>query len=209
MVDAEVRARVSDGQVRPITTASGRRGRCWVAVAAAVLVSAACTNQTSNDTAPTSTVRTAESQENPEESAKSAAIDAFTNLLRVTDAAAQDPLAQDWEPEIRKYAADPAAYAAVQSVRSYATLGLHQVGTSHVELQVTAVDLHAPGGPAVSLSGCFDSQASQVVHTDTDEPVASGTPPRFTWLMTVVQYESEPGKPWLVTSLDPRADRPC
>jgi hypothetical protein len=178
-------------------------------VAAAVLVSGACTNQTSNDTSPASTVTTAETPENPQDAAKSAAIDAFTELLRVRDAAAQDPLAQDWEPEIRKHAADPAAYAAVQSIRTYATLGVHQVGESKVALQVTGVDLEAAAGPTVSIAGCYDSQASQVVRNDTSEPVPAGTPPRFTWLISVVQYGSEPGKPWLVTDLDPRVDQPC
>ena len=209
MVDAEVSARVSDGQVRRTKTASNRRGRCWITVAAAALVSAACTNQTSSDTSPTSTGTTAETPENPQDAAKSAAIDAFTELLRVRDAAAQNPLAQDWEPEIRKHAADPAAYAAVQSIRTYATLGVHQVGDSKVELQVTGVDLEAAAGPTVSIAGCFDSQASQVVRNDTNEPVPAGTPPRFTWQISVVQYASEPGKPWLVTDLDPEVDQPC
>jgi len=136
-------------------------------------------------------------------------MNAFTSLLQARDAAAHDPLARDWEPEIRKHAADPAAYAAVESIRRYATLGLHQVGDSKIDLQVTGVDLAAAAGPTVDISGCYDSEASQVVRTDSNETVAPGTPPRFTWLITVVQYESQPGQPWLVTDLDPRTDQPC
>src|SRR4051794_21265306 len=70
----------------------------------------------------------------PEEEAAEAATEAFEGLLRVSDAASREPSAQDWEPEIRQYAADPAALLTVQSVRDYATLGLRQEGDSAVDL---------------------------------------------------------------------------
>jgi hypothetical protein len=212
MVNAEAQPRVNDVHSRLPEAAARRRLWCSILLTAlAIAASAGCTSATTEESSPSSSTptTTAESQENPEDAAKRAAIDAFTDLLRVRDAAAQEPLAQDWEPEIRKHAADPAAYAAVQSIRTYATLGVHQVGDSKVDLQVTGVDLNAAAGPTVSISGCYDSQASQVVRTDTNEPVESGTPPRFTWLISVVQYKAEPGEPWLVTDLEPRADQPC
>lgn len=144
-----------------------------------------------------------------EELAGEAATAAFAELLRVTDAARQDPGVRDWEPEIRQYAGDPAAYLAVQSVREYATLGLRQVGDSQVEVEVTSVDLAAPQGPTVAITGCYDSQSAQVVKADTGETVPPGTPPRYVWNISVVQYEAEPGEPWLVRTLDAQADQPC
>ncbi|SFE94546.1 hypothetical protein [Blastococcus tunisiensis] len=145
----------------------------------------------------------------PEELAEEAATTAFTEFLRVTDAASQDPGARDWEPEIRQYAGDPAAYLAVQAVRDYAVLGLRQAGESQVDVEVMSVDLAAPEGPTVAITGCYDSQSSQLVKVDTGEPVPPGTPPRYVWDIAVIQYLSEPGAPWLVSTLEPRTDQPC
>lgn len=144
-----------------------------------------------------------------EELAGEAATTAFTEFLRVTDAASQEPGLRDWEPEIRQYAGDPAAYLAVQAVRDYAVLGLRQVGDSQVDVEVMSVDLAAPEGPTVAITGCYDSQSAQVVKADTGEVVPPGTPPRYVWDIAVIQYLSEPGEPWLVSTLDPRTDQPC
>lgn len=144
-----------------------------------------------------------------EELAEEAATTAFTELLRVTDAASQDPGVRDWEPEIRQYAGDPAAYLAVQAARDYAVLGLRQVGNSQVDVEVTSVDLAAPQGPTVAITGCYDSRSAQVVRVDTGEVVPPGTPARYVWNITVVQYRAEPGEPWLVSTLEPRTDQPC
>lgn len=141
--------------------------------------------------------------------AEEAATTAFTELLLVMDAARQNPGVRDWEPEIRQYAGDPAAYFAIQSVRDRATLGLRQVGSSEVEIRVAEVDLAAPEGPTVAITGCYDSQSAQVVKADTGEVVPPGTPPRYVWDITVIQYLSEPGEPWLVSTLDPLTDQPC
>lgn len=156
----------------------------------------------------TSTAATTTAQ-SAEQAAAQAATTAFTELLRATNAARRDPLARDWEPEIRRYAADPAAYLAVQSVARYATLGLRQLGDSQVDVQVSRVDLGAPEGPSVVIAGCFDSQSSQVAKVDTGEVIPSGTPSLYLWDVTVIQYQAEPGQPWLVSTLQPRTDTPC
>ncbi|UOY00026.1 hypothetical protein [Blastococcus sp. PRF04-17] len=145
----------------------------------------------------------------PEEEAAEAATQAFHGLLEISDAASREPNARDWEPEIRRYAADPAALVTVQSVREYATLGLRQEGDSAVDLRVTSVDLAAPEGPSVRITGCYDSQSAQTVNVETGEVVPPGTPPRYVWDITVVQYVAEPREPWLVTTLEPRPDEPC
>ncbi len=144
-----------------------------------------------------------------EELAEEAATTAFTELLRVTDAASRDPGARDWEPEIRRYAADPAAFLSIQSIRDMATLGLRQEGNSKVDVEITAVDLKAPEGPTVRMTGCFDSQSMRVVNVETGEVVPPGTPPHYVWDITVIEYVAEPGQPWLVRTLDPRTDQPC
>jgi hypothetical protein len=141
--------------------------------------------------------------------AAEAATTVFDEMLRVTDAASRDPGIRDWEPEIRKYSADPASFLAVQSVRDLVTLGLRQEGNSIVEVGIAAVDLEAPEGPTVRLTGCYDSQSTQVVDVETGEVVPPGTPARYVWDITVTQYVAEPGKPWLVSTLEPRTDRPC
>lgn len=145
----------------------------------------------------------------PEEEAAEAATTVVNEMLRVTDAAKQDPGARDWEPEIRRYSGDPAALLAVMAVRDYATLGLRQEGDTAVDLEVTGVDLAAPEGPTVRITGCYDSQSTRVVKAETGEVVPPGTPPRYVWDITVTRYEAEPGSPWLVNVLDPLTDRPC
>lgn len=134
---------------------------------------------------------------------------AFRAMLRATDAASQDPGSKDWEPAVRQYAADPAAYLSIQSIRDLATLDLRQEGSSRVDLTVAAVDLKAAEGPTVKLTGCYDSQSTKVVKVQTGEVVPPGTPPRYVWAITVIQYVAEPGSPWLVEMLEPRTDQSC
>jgi hypothetical protein len=144
-----------------------------------------------------------------EEKAAEAATTVVNEMLRVTDAAKQDPGVRDWEPEIRRFSGDPAALLAVTAVRDYATIGLRQEGDTVVELVVTDVNLAAPEGPTVTITGCYDSQSTRVVRVETGEVVPAGTPPRFVWDITVTRYVAEPGSPWLVNRLDPLTDRPC
>jgi hypothetical protein len=145
----------------------------------------------------------------PEREAADAAIAVVKEMLRVTDAAKKDPGARDWEPEIRRFAGDPAALLAVTAVRDYATIGLRQEGETAVDLEVTTVDLASLEGPTVKITGCYDSQSTRVVKVETGEVVPPGTPPRYVWDITVTRYEAEPGSPWLVSQLDPLTDRPC
>ncbi|WP_409333053.1 hypothetical protein [Trujillonella humicola] len=151
----------------------------------------------------------ASSAPTPEDEAAEAATAVVSEMLRVTDAAKKDPGARDWEPEIRRFAGDPAALLAVTAVRDYATIGLRQEGDTAVALQVTGIDLAAPEGPTVTITGCYDSQSTRLVRVATGEVVPPGTPPRYVWDITVTRYETEPGSPWLVNELEPLTDRPC
>ena len=196
-------------------------GRRWVTGAfLALLPLAGCTAgeassegsspraTSSSSRAPTS-ASVASDAPTPEEEAADAATEVVTEMVRVTDAAKRDPAARDWEPEIRRFSGDPAALLAVTAIRDYATIGLRQEGDTEVDLDVTGVDLAAPEGPTVSITGCYDSQSTRVVKAETGEVVPPGTPPRYVWNITVTRYEAEPGSPWLVNALDPLTDRPC
>ena len=191
---------------------SDRRWASGVLALGALLWVAGCSAQ--DDPAPQATpttTRPAVTSEapTPEEEAAEAAAQAFEGLLRISDAASREPNARDWEPEIRQFAADPAALLTVQAVRDYATLGLRQEGDSAVDLQVVGVDLTAPAAPTVKMTGCYDSQSAQTIDAGTGEVVPPGTPPRYLWDITVVQFVAEPRQPWLVTTLEPLTDRPC
>ena len=165
---------------------------------------------TSTSSSPTpSSAPVTSSAPTPEEKAAEAATTAVNEMLRVTDAAKKDPGARDWEPEIRRFVGDPAALLAVTAVRDYATIGLRQEGDTAVDLEVATVDLASPEGPTVRITGCYDSQSTQVMKAETGEVVPPGTPPRYVWDITVTRYEAEPGSPWLVNQLDPLTDRPC
>jgi hypothetical protein len=194
--------------------------RRWIAgVLLALLPLAGCTageaspeGASPSETAPQRTTTTpaeTSSAPTPEEEATTAAATAVDEMLRATDAAKKDPGAKDWEPEIRRYAGDPAALLAVMAVRDYAALGLRQEGDTAVDLQATTVDLTGSEGPTVRFTGCYDSQSTQVVKAETEEVVPPGTPPRYVWDITVTRYEAEPGSPWLVNALEPLTDRPC
>ena len=164
---------------------------------------------TTSSSSRTPAVPVTSSPPTPEEEAAETATMVVNEMLRVTDAAKKDPGARDWEPEIRRFSGDPAALLAVTAVRDYATIGLRQEGDTAVELEVTEVDLTAPEGPTVRITGCYDSQSTRVVKVETGEVVPPGTPPRYGWDITVTRYEAEPGSPWLVNQLDPLTDRPC
>lgn len=160
--------------------------------------------------APSGTGTSTTSKEStPEERASKSATEVVDKMLRVTDAAKQDPGVRDWEPEIRRYAGDPAAFLAVQAVRDYAALGLRQQGNTAVDLAVAGVDLTAAEGPTVRIRGCYDAQSTKVVKVQTGEVVPPGTPQRFVWDITVTRYQNEPASPWLVNMLDPHPDQPC
>ncbi|WP_409328900.1 hypothetical protein [Trujillonella humicola] len=197
-------------------------GRRWTAgVLLALLSLAGCTEgeaspegsspgvTTSSASQTSTTSPVASSAPTPEDEAAEAATAVVSEMLRVTDAAKKDPAARDWEPEIRRYAGDPAALLAVTAVRDYATIGLRQEGDTVVDLEVTTVDLASPEGPTVRITGCYDSQSTRVLNVQTGEVVPPGTPPRYVWDITVTRYEAEPGSPWLVNQLNPLTDRPC
>ena len=197
-------------------------GRRWTAgLLLALLSVAGCTageaspegaspGATTSSAARTSTMPPAASTApTPEEEAAAAATAAVTGMLGVFDAARKDPGVRDWDPEIRRFAGDPAALLAVTAVRDYATIGLRQEGDTAVVLEVTSVDLASPEGPTVTITGCYDSQSTRVVKVETGEVVPPGTPPRFVWDITVTRYVAEAGSPWLVNRLDPLTDRPC
>ncbi|NEK86882.1 hypothetical protein GCU60_14140 [Blastococcus saxobsidens] len=195
--------------------------RRWtVAVLLSLLPLAGCAaSDASPDSSPSTTTSSSPQTPSPspltsdaptaEDEAAEAATTVVNEMLRVTDAAKQDPGARDWEPEIRRFSGDPAALLAVTAVRDYATIGLRQEGDTVVELEVTDVDLAAPGGPTVRITGCYDSQSTRVVRVETGEVVPPGTPSRYVWDITVTRYEAEPGSPWLVNQLDPLTDRAC
>jgi hypothetical protein len=164
---------------------------------------------TSSSSRTSTTAPATSSAPTPEEEAATAATVVVNEMLHVTDAAKKDPGARDWEPEIRRFSGDPAALLAVTAVRDYASLGLRQEGDTAVDLEVTDVDLTAPEGPTVRITGCYDSESTRVVRVETGEVVAPGTPPRYVWDITVTRYEAERGSPWLVNELDPLTDRPC
>lgn len=145
----------------------------------------------------------------PEELAEEASMTAFTELLRVTDAAKQDPGAKDWEPEIRQYAGDPYAFATVEDVRRYVTLGIRQVGDTEFTAEVASVDLASLQGPTVSLTVCYDSTSTDRVRVDTGEVIPTGTLPSYVLSVKVIQFELEPGEPWLVSVVEPHTDQPC
>ena len=198
--------------VRPGRTGMQARRRLGAALSLSFLLLAACGGSEGSPTQAALSTATSSAPTvppTPEELAGEAATAALQEMLRVTDGALKEPSAENWEPEIRRYAADPAGFLAVQSVREYATLGLQQSGETQIELAVADVQLAAAEGPSVRITGCYDSSSTRVIDVGSGDVVPPGTPPHYVWDVTVVQYESEPGAPWLVTTLEPRTDRPC
>ncbi len=161
------------------------RGRVTGLLFSALLPLTGCMAQTgtqqgssSSEPTPSRTATTPSETSNaptPEDEAAGTATTVVNELLRVTDAAKQAPAARDWEPEIRRYAGDPAALLAAKAVRDYAALRLRQEGNTVVDLVVTAVDLAGPEGPTVKITGCYDSQSTRVVRfSHQDSPATDG-----------------------------------
>lgn len=190
----------------------------WLRSAVLVLASMtlfACSPQADvpAPTATSTTAATTTQPPTPEELAAEAAMAAFNGMHQVTEAAARDPGAKDWEPEIRQFAGDPFAFLEVQSIRDFATRGIRQAGEVTVEAEVTAVDLASLEGPTVMITACFDRTESDLVYADTGEsirpPGAPAELPRVVSNVKVIHYEAEPGQPWLVSTVDTQPDQPC
>lgn len=145
----------------------------------------------------------------PSVTLQEAATTAFINFLNVTDQASEAPTARDWEPDIRRAAADPAAAQSVKSVRDLAGLGLRQVGASVVQLRVDSVQSDSPSGPTVLFDGCYDATKSHIENVETGRVVPTGTLPHYVLSITVTEYQNVAGKPWLVRVLEPHTDRSC
>jgi hypothetical protein len=111
------------------------------ALIGALLLAGCTSDELSREPASTSTPTSSAAAETPtpQELAAESATGALRKLLEVTDQARQEPTAGDWEPEIRRYAVDPAAFLAVQSVRDFATIGLRQDGDTRIESEVADV----------------------------------------------------------------------
>lgn len=213
-------ARAGTWPAAPVSAVTMTLRRWTAGVLLSLLPLAGCTNSDAGpDSSPTATTSSSSqtptsspatsTAPTPEAEVAEAATTVVNEMLRVTDAAKQDPGARDWEPEIRRFSGDPAALLAVTAVRDYATIGLRQEGDTAVALEVTSVDLASPEGPTVRITGCYDSQSTRVVKVETGEAVPPGTPPRYVWDITVTRYEAEPGSPWLVNQLDPQTEQPC
>jgi hypothetical protein len=188
---------------------SGRRRMCGL-LAGSLLALGGCGGEDGPSAQlPMSSPTATSMAPSPEDVAAEAALAVFRDALRVTDQASKDPAARDWEPEIRQHMGDPAAFLATQTVRDYAALELRQEGDSAVTTEVDSVDLAAPEGPTVRITGCFDSQSTKLLDAETGQVVLPGTPPRYVWDVAVTQFAAEAGEPWLVTVLEPMTDQPC
>lgn len=186
-----------------------RRGLIGVLLVALLVTGCEGEKRPSAQASPTPTTPMTSPSPTPEAEAAKAATTVVTEMLRVTDAAKKNPGARDWEPEIRRFAGDPAAFLAAKSVRDYATLGLRQEGDTAVDLDVSSVNLRAPQGPTVRITGCYNSESTRVTKVESGEVVPPGTPHRYVWDITVTRYEAVAGSPWLVNVLQPLTDRPC
>ena len=216
-------ARAGTWRVAPATAVAMTRRRWTAGMLLVLLAVAGCADSdASPDSSPSATtsshsssssrtpsVPVTSSAPTPEEEAAAIATTVVNEMLRVTDAAKKDPGARNWEPEIRRFSGDPAALLAVTAVRDYAALGLRQEGDTAIDLGVAGVDLAAPEGPTVRITGCYDSQSTRVVKAETGEVVPPGTAARYIWDIAVTRYEAEPGSPWLVNELEPLTDQPC
>lgn len=156
---------------------------------------------------------TTEPPATPEEVATKAALVAFENSVQVGQSFRQAPGARNWEPEIRQFEDEEAAAVSVSVVGNLLEYGIRQVGTATVEPEVTGVDLAAAAGPTVNITACYDGSATGAVFADTGEPtLPEDGPPRlerYRWLVTVIQYEQQPGSPWLVSVVEPQTTTPC
>lgn len=213
---AGIRARsVAAGGLMAALSSAACRGALVVLVTVTSLALVGCSGGGSADpdppvATPRSPASATSPAPSPEELAAEAAVEAVAAMVQVQDAAKRDPTGRDWEPEIRRVASDPFAAIAVESIRTYATGGIRQVGDSVVEPEVTGVDLAAVEGLTVLLIACYDSTGSDIVRVDNGESILGPDEPRrFVWNLTVVNYESEPGEPWKVTVLEPLPDQPC
>jgi hypothetical protein len=101
------------------------------------------------------------------------------------------PSAKNWEPSIRKYVADPAAFQQLDLVKTFKKNGLREVGNTNYSGTVTKV---TPGN--VDLRVCVDVSRSNVIDKSGRSVVGPG-PRRFYRNYSVGRYPNQPGR-WLL-----------
>lgn len=149
----------------------------------------------------------------PEDEAEAAALAVFEAYDAIEIASAKQPGAKDWEPDIRQFAGDPFASAAVRQLRENTINELAADGTRASTVLSTDVSLEQP--PTVTLMVCVDETDWDVIYVPTGEVLETftetGDPPpdRYTQTFVVQHYEAEPGAPWLISGGEILLDRPC
>jgi hypothetical protein len=137
-----------------------------------------------------------------EDAAGSAALSAYTEYWRVTDAARAAPAAQDWRPAIEAVARGQALEIALRDVENYASLPAHTVGAITRVPQVIAAE-----PTRVSILDCVDLGNSRVISDATGATLndLENRVQRFRLRAEVMAA----GDRWLVETAEPALDEPC
>lgn len=132
---------------------------------------------------------------------------AYESFWAVQNEANQAPGSKDWTEDVSRVAADPARYSATLTIKNYASVPAHWVGTVKRAPTVKSTTLSQP--PRVVISDCIDVAGVKIVNDKTGEDVrdTANQPPRYRFEAEVVLYPN-PDR-WLVQKTTPHLDQPC
>jgi hypothetical protein len=194
--------RVHHRRAVPLPLARERRRAARVAaVIAAVLVLTGCAGP---EPAPPAATPPAPSDAAPDMTA--AAMAAYGEFWRVSEAAFAAPRAQDWQAELSKVTRGQALDDVVLEIRNYASV------PAHLEGQITHAPALDPAVPRtsgrVAVLDCVDISQSQLVADESGAVLDDQENQVVRYQYRAVVVRADDGR-WLVESTAPALDESC
>ena len=174
----------------------------WWLIAVALAATACSGSQTAPPPAPPTMTAPTPTAAPP----TAAALAAYGEFWRISEAAFASPTAQDWQTEMAKVARGQALTDVMLEIRNYASVPAHLEGPVD---HAPSVDPGIPATPdRVAVLDCIDISKSRAI-TDTDGSVIDDLANRAERYHYRAQVVRDSTKGWLVETTTPALDEPC
>lgn len=137
------------------------------------------------------------------------ALDVYMQAWKTIDAAYAEPASRDWEPEVRRYMADPRALQVLNAIDGLVQDQVHTTGQTKISAAVTSIE-GTGSGAKVTIAACVDSTGGDLLDASGHSvlvPLQSG--PRTKQYANVFRYADSDGG-WLLSQITvPQPYQPC
>jgi len=137
------------------------------------------------------------------------ALDVYRQAWRTIDAAYAAPASRDWEPEIRRYMADPRALQVLNAINGLVEDHVHTTGQTEISANVISVE-GTGNGAKVTIEACVDSTGGDLLDaTGNSVLVPQEVGPRIKQYANVFRYSDSDGGWLLGENTAPQPYQPC